>query len=234
MSTAALKRLGVIVPSSNTVAEAGTLEVLGRSGGISAHFTRLRVTGVADDDGSRTQFDEPRFRDAAGLLADADVGLILWSGTSSAWLGWRKDRRVTDTIAAHCGIPSMTATTAINARLERIGATSIGLVSPYVEAIESSIVRNYREIGIDVAAAERLDLTVGTDYGKVDPSVLSDMAARVAKSAPDAIVILCTNLNGAPVVDPVRSVTGIPVLDSVRVAAEEAVVALTELEELTV
>jgi maleate isomerase len=220
------RRLGVIVPSSNTVAEAGTLSVLAGADRVVAHFTRLRVVSVSDDDGSLAQFDEPGFAAAADLLADAGVDLMLWQGTSSSWLGWKADERITASIGTRCGVPAMTATTAINRRLSRMGARRIGLVTPYVEGLERRIARNYGDIGIEVAAAARLDLTVNTEYAKVPPARLAAMAAKVAEASPDAIVVLCTNLAGASIADAVAASTGIPILDSVRVAAEEAVAVL--------
>jgi maleate isomerase len=220
------KRLGVIVPSSNTVAEEGTLAALAHDGGIAVHFTRLRVGAIGEGGDSIAQFDTAHFESAAMLLADAGVDMILWSGTSASWLGWEADRQVTDLIERRCGVPAVTATTAINGRLARTGAKRIGLVTPYVEAVEARIKANYREIGIDVVAAERLDLTRNTDYARVSPAQIAAMAGRVAGAGPGAIVILCTNLAGAPVVDAVARSTGIPVLDSVRVAAEEAALAL--------
>ncbi|OJU83467.1 MAG: hypothetical protein BGO11_14865 [Solirubrobacterales bacterium 70-9] len=222
----ARKRLGVIVPSSNTIAEEGTLAALAHDSGIAVHFTRLRVVAIGDGADSLAQFDEAHFAAAANLLADAGVGMILWSGTAASWLGWQADRRVTGIIERQYGVPAATATTAINDRLARMGAKRIGLVTPYVAAIEARIENNYRAIGIDVASAERLDLTRNTDYAEVPPARIAAMAERVAKAKPDAIVILCTNLAGTPIADAVAGATGIPVLDSVRVAAEEAASAL--------
>lgn len=215
------KRLGVIVPSSNTVAEAGTLAAL-RDRGIAVHFTRLRVVAIGEDRDSLAQFDEAHFAAATNLLADAGVDMILWSGTSASWLGWEADRRIVETVERQCHLPAMTATTAINSRLARMGAKRIGLVSPYVDGVERQIKKSYREIGMDVIAAERLDLTRNTDYAGVPPARIAAMAERVAEAAPDAILILCTNLAGAAVAEAVARSTGIPVLDSVRVAAEEA------------
>ena len=44
------------------------------------------------------------------------------------------------------------------------------------------------------------------------------MVRAVARARPDAITILCTNLNGAPLVEALEAETGIPVHDSVATA----------------
>ena len=125
------------------------------------------------------------------------------------------------------GIRTTTAVIAINTELERLGARRIGLVTPYVEALEAAIAANYASIGIDIIAASRLDLTRNTDYAAVGPDTLRTMVRAVAESKPDAIVIMCTNLAGSDLAEPLSRELGIPVLDSVRVAVAHALEAMT-------
>jgi maleate isomerase len=44
------------------------------------------------------------------------------------------------------------------------------------------------------------------------------MARAVARSAPEAIVVMCTNLAGASLVTPLGAELGIPIIDSVHAA----------------
>ncbi len=210
------RRLGMLVPSSNVVLEPETAKLVPADGPVTVHVSRLRVLTISGEDSSSTQFETERFLAAAGLLADAEVDLILWNGTAASWLGFEKDMQLTETIARHLSIPATTSVLAINAELASLGAKRIGLVTPYVEALESQIARNYAGIGIEVAAAERLNLTVNTDFGRVPPEEVAEMCRQVAKARPDAIVVMCTNLAGASVAEPLGRELGIPVIDSVR------------------
>lgn len=216
------RRLGMLIPSSNTVLEPETIRLLPADGSVTSHVSRIGVVTIADDDGSLGQFATQPFLAAASLLRDAAVDLILWNGTASSWLGFAWDARIVEAIQAHTRVPTTTAVMAINGRLAALNARRIGLVTPYVAALEDKIVANYAAIGIAVVAAERLDLTRNTDYADVSPSRIGDMVRAVATARPDAIVIMCTNLAGASVAEPLGIELRIPVIDSVRIAIEHS------------
>ncbi len=218
-----MKRLGMLVPSSNTVLEPETAKILAPHDWLTCHVSRLPVVTISAEDGSRGQFDLPPVLAAAKLLADARVDLILWNGTAASWLGFDRDRTLTEAIEAQTGIPATTAVIAINERLAQLGARRIGLVSPYVEAIESDIVRNYGAAGTEVVAAERLDITDNMAFGLVPAAQVAAMVRAAAQARPDAIVVMCTNLSGASFAETLSTDLGIPVLDSVRVAVEHCV-----------
>jgi maleate isomerase len=61
---------------------------------------------------------------------------------------------------------------------------------------------------------------VNTDYGRVPPARIAAQCRHVAAARPDAIIVMCTNLRGAPVAAAVAAETSIPVLDSVAVTVE--------------
>lgn len=216
------RRLGMLIPSSNTVLEPETARLLPRDGSVTSHVARIGVVTIADNDASHGQFETGPFVAAAELLRDADVDLILWNGTAASWLGFAWDARIVAAIEAQTGIRTTTAVMAINQRLVDLGAKRIGLVTPYVAALETKIVANYASIGLEVVAAERLDLTRNTDYADVAPSRIGDMVRAVTMAKPDAVVIMCTNLAGASVAEPLGAEAGIPVIDSVRAAIEHS------------
>ena len=216
------KRLGMLVPSSNTVVEPAVAKLLPADGPVRTHVSRIGVVTISADERSLGQFTVGQFTAASTLLADAEVDLILWNGTAASWLGFDWDQRIVEAIERQTMTRATTAVMAINTRLAQIGAKRIGLVTPYVAALEARIAENYAAAGIDVVAAERLDLTVNTDYAAVPPDRIAAMCRRVAAARPEAIVIMCTNLAGAPVAEPLSQELGIPVIDSVRAAVEHS------------
>jgi maleate isomerase len=214
------KRLGMLAPSSNTVLEPETMRLLPRDGSVTAHVSRLRVTRIANDAASLGQFDFDRVLASAELLADAEVDVILWNGTAAGWLGFDHDQRMVAAIETRTGIRTTTAVLAINEALAQLEARRIGLVTPYVAAIEARIIDNYRGIGIETASSIRLDLTENTAYADVTPAEIAGMVRKAAKVPLDAVLILCTNLAGASVAPALAAELGVPVLDSVKVAIE--------------
>ncbi|MBS1165054.1 MAG: Asp/Glu/hydantoin racemase [Proteobacteria bacterium] len=216
------KRLGMLIPSSNTVVEPETNRLIPPGEPVSVHISRLKVVQLTADDGSLRQFELDRILAAADLLADAKVDLILWNGTAASWLGFERDAVMIKAIEEATGIRATTAIVALNDRLKDIGARRIGLVTPYVEALERRIIDNYEAAGFEVAAAVRANLTVNTDYAAILPATIADMAREVARTPVDAILILCTNLAGASIATPLSAELGVPVLDSVVVAFEHS------------
>ena len=219
-----MKRLGMLVPSSNTVAEPESAALLPLDGSVTMHVSRLRVVTISDDAGSLDQFERARIEAAVDLLADAKVDVILWNGTAASWLGFERDTELVATIEAQTGIRATTAIIALNAELARIGVRRIALVTPYIEALETKIIANYRAAGIEVVAASRLDLTENAAYADITPHEISVMIRTLAMDRDDieAVLILCTNLAGSSIAEELESDIGIPILDSVRVAVEHA------------
>jgi maleate isomerase len=216
------QRIGVLTPSSNTALEPLTSAMVAGLPGVSAHFSRFRVTEISMGDKSQSQFDERTILDAAKLLADAKVDVICWSGTSASWLGFERDRALCARITEATGIPATTSVLALNELLAAQGARTLGLVSPYVEDVQRRIVANYAELYVECISERHLDLSVNFSFAEVAPDTLRTMIREVAQKKPDAITVMCTNLHGAPLVEEMEGEFGIPIYDSVATVVWKA------------
>lgn len=210
-----IHRLGILVPSSNTVVEMEAPKLIPKNESVTLHFSRFRVTVISDSSSSLAQFEQQAMFDAATLLADAEVDQIAWTGTAASWLGFERDQALCAAIRARTGIPTTTAVIAINAELSALGARRIALVTPYTAALEKQIIRNYASIGIKTVASEHLNLTRNTDMAAVTEERIAEMCRATSKTAPDSIIIMCTNLRGASISADLTAQLGIPVIDSV-------------------
>ncbi len=210
-----VQRIGLLLPSSNTVVEPEAHRLIPRDGSITLHFSRFRVTVISDDTGSTGQFELESMLQGALLLADAKVDHIAWAGTAASWLGFARDEALVEAIESRSGIPATTAVLAINSQLRKLGARRIGLVTPYVAAIEERIIENYRQRNVEVTASRRLDLTVNTDFAAVPEERIEAMARDVASARPDVIVIMCTNLRFGRRARDLSRILNLPVIDSV-------------------
>lgn len=208
-------RLGVLTPSSNTALEPLTSAIVAGLPGATAHFSRFRVTEIALDAAARGQFDDSKILAAADLLADAKVDVIGWSGTSSGWLGFDRDRQLVERIRERTGIAATTAVLALNELLALRQVKQLALVAPYTPDVQARIVANYRAIGIEIVGERHLGIRVNHDFAGVTPHTLRELIDDVARARPQAITTFCTNLRAAQLAAEVERMHGIPLLDTV-------------------
>ncbi len=175
--------------------ELAAIEVIGKARG-----RNLPALGMAEFD----------------LLAEAHPDRLVWGGTAAGWLGFDLDRYLCERIEERTGIPATSSLLATNARLRELGVRRIGLVTPYEQELETRIIGIYKAAGTDVVASERLDITVNTEYANVPPTQIFEMSKTVAQNGAEAIVILCTNLAGAAIINAASEAMGLPVLVSVE------------------
>ena len=211
-------RLGMLTPSSNTTLEPVTTAMLSGLPHVSVHFSRFRVTEIALTEDALAQFDDRPILQAAELLAHAKVDTIAWNGTSSGWLGFDTDQRLCERIQSATGIKACTSILALNEVLAATGVRRLGLVTPYIDAVQQRIVANYAGLGITCDAERHLGIQDNFAFAEVTQPTLAAMIRDVAAQKPDAIGVLCTNLRAAPLVAALEAETGIPIYDSIATA----------------
>ncbi|KAJ5605510.1 hypothetical protein N7510_008291 [Penicillium lagena] len=208
-------RLGILTPSSNTSLEPLSQAIIAKLPNVSVHFSRFTVLKISLEDDALAQFQTQKILEAARLLADANVDIIGWSGTSSGWLGFHADEELCETITAATGIPATTSVLALNKAVRALSITDLGLVTPYLDNVQAAIVKTYATIAVDCRKERHLGLSKNSDFGNVEESTLDEMVADVVARHPQAITTFCTNLRAAQRVDYWEDKHGVIVLDTV-------------------
>lgn len=216
-STTRPRRIGMIVPSSNTCLEPQTYRILGNRTDVTVHFTRIPVTRIALDDSSDRQFDAAVMREAGRLLATADVDVIAWNGTSGSWLGSDHDRELVSEITDATGVPATTSTLAYLEAFRASATERIALFTPYTEEVNRQIIASYEREGIKTVDHRALGLSDNESFARVTDDDMRPGSREMAAAAPDALIYLCTNLYGANITAEIEESTGVAVLDSVAV-----------------
>lgn len=211
------KRLGMLTPSSNTVLEPVTYAMLAGVPDITAHFGRFKVTEIALSDRSLGQFDDSQILRAAELLAHAKVDVIAWNGTSAAWIGFGSDERLCERITEATGIPACTTVLAYREIFSRQGITRVGLVSPYTDDVQRRIQANWGAAGFACTAERHLGITDNFSFAEISSDTIGGMIRAVAAEGCEAVVVLCTNMDGARIGPALEAELGVPVYDSVAV-----------------
>jgi maleate isomerase len=212
-------RIGMITPSSNTMVEPLTSAMTAHLlDDLSVHYARIPVTRIALDQGSLDQFEREAMLGAARLLADANVDVICWNGTSGAWKGIAADQAICAAITAETGIPATTGTLAQIEAFRAHGVRRYALAVPYLAEVRDAIIQVYGAAGYTCVASAHLGISTNFAFAEVDLDTLRDLVRRADHSDAEAVVVVCTNLAAARVVEELEQALGKPVHDSLVVS----------------
>ena len=221
---ATCKKVGFIVPSSNTAVEPITNAIFqSLNSNIICLFTRIQVKTVGTDANSTSQFATETMVEAACLLADAQVDAIVWNGTSGMWVGHglEADKKLARAMQDATGIPCSTTTLATIVALERLNVKRLTIAVPYTEALTAKLVEFYTGCGYHVAAAERLENTPSSnlEIAKSSEESISRVIERCVSSQAHAVIVACTNWPASGSVEKLERKHGVPIVDSITVTA---------------
>jgi maleate isomerase len=211
------RRIGMIVPSSNTVLEPETMRLVAPLGDrVSIHFARVGVTQISTSEQSSAQFGLAGMIAAAELLAGTRPDAILWNGTAASWLGLARDEALAARMAEATGTACTTTMLLYRAAFAAMGIRRLALVTPYTAEIQSSVLANLGGLGIDIVAERHLGDAGNFSYAEYsDGFVANELRAAIETRQPDAAAVMCTNYRGARAAADIEAELGIPVLDSV-------------------
>ncbi len=217
--------IGMLTPSSNTVLEPYMCAILHQLlPEVTAHFQRFTVREISLDDKAMAQFKNDALIEAAKVLSDARMDVIAWAGTAAGWRGFEIDQELCAEITAATGAPATTSVLALNEILDRTNVRRFGLITPYLTEVQKQIVANYAAAGHEVVTERHLGDKGNFSFSEYDEPTIAGMIREVAKDKPEAIVVLCTNFRGAPLVEEIEREIGIPVYDSVSATVWKALV----------
>lgn len=213
------RRLGMLTPSSNTVLEPMSAAMLNGLSEVSVHFGRFPVTEISLKDRARGQFEIEPMLAAAGLLADAQMDVICWNGTSAGWLGLDKDEALMAAIEKRTGIPACSSVLALIEIFRTTDLRRFGLVTPYLDDIQAAIIQTFQDAGFTCPTERHLGDPGNYSFAEVSEDTIRQMCRDVAKDGEiDAITIFCTNLCGASIVAEMEAELGLPIYDTVATA----------------
>jgi maleate isomerase len=99
--------------------------------------------------------------------------------------------------------------------IRRANAQRVGIVSPYTDDVQKRIGEVWSHASAPVHAERHLGIRDNFSFGEIEPQTIADMIRAVVRDGCDAVVILCTNMNGARVAAELEPELGVLILDSV-------------------
>ena len=125
------------------------------------------------------------------------------------------DVRLCERITAATGIAATTSMLALNEVLAATDVKQLGFVTPYRDDVQDRILTNYGALGLACRGERHLGLQDNFSFSEVTRQQIAEMTRAVAREAPQAIAVICTNLNAAWLVDGLEREVGIPIYDTI-------------------
>jgi maleate cis-trans isomerase len=211
----ARKRIGVIVPSTNTTCEADYQMVVPR--GITVHGQRLWLTNDALGEEGMNRMNA-EIETGARYLATARVDVIAYGCTTGSFYrgpGW--DREMVEMIQRTAGVPAIATSPSVVEALRSFGARRISVATPYPEWNNQQLRRYLEAMGFEVLnlAAEPVAAASGNQgINEQDPAVVADFASAACRPEADALLCSCTAWRSVEAVGEIERRTGKPVVTS--------------------
>ena len=207
-----MKRIGLMVPSSNTTVEPEFYRALPRD--ITLHTARLYLTRIAPEAIERMVED---MEAQAKLLASADVDVIVLGATAPSFLkGLGYDRELIQKIETATGKKATTTSTALIEALRHVGARRVVLGSAYDEKVNGIAKAFIEASGIEVLGMQGLSLVDNLVVGRLGADTAYDLALKVHRTDADAIALSCTNWQTMDAIERIERETGKPAVSTTQ------------------
>jgi maleate isomerase len=206
-------RLGILLPSVNTVAEPQIQAML--PDGVSLHTTRLKLTGSTEEEllGMTNNVE-----DASRLLADLEPTRILFHCTATTTFDVGMPARLRERITAATGLPATITSEALVAAFRTLGARKLVLVTPYIRSVNEREVDFLQHHDISVLSEFGYGLPGGKEFSRVEPAEWYRLVMEHRHSDADAYFISCAQVRSAEIIDVLEHDLQRPVVTSNQAA----------------
>ena len=130
------RRIGLIVPSSNTVAEVDFYRRLPE--GATLHTARMYLEDVTAD-AEVTMLDEHLPRAVADIATTRPDVVVFACTSAGALRGNAAEQALIDSISGQTIAPTVSVAAAVRTAIESRGARRIGVITPYVTRLNDKI-----------------------------------------------------------------------------------------------
>ena len=214
------KRVGLIVPSPNTVMEPDLLRNLPPQ--VTLHTARMLVEGRITIEAEERLLDEymPKAAQEIGTMRP-DV-VIFRCTSAEALRGPDYAESLRQELAHATGAPTVTVLSAVAEELRRLNAKRVAVLTPYSPEVNETIQRSLEEMGYQVVHMDGLDIRDGFGFAEVTPEEIVEYARKQMRGVEaDCLFVSCANLRAVEALDDIREAVGMPVVTSIQAVIEE-------------
>jgi maleate isomerase len=212
------RRIGLIVPSSNTTMETEIPAMLRASspdsGAYTFHSSRMRMTHVTPEALAAMDAESDR---CATELADARCDVIAYACLVAIMAqgdGYHEvsEKRLCKRATLEDGaIPVVSSAGALVEALQQMGVRKTALVTPYMKPLTARVAAYIEHEGITVADTVSLEVPDNLAVGRLDPANLLEAWKRLDLTGCDALVLsACVQMPSLAALQAVEDACGLP------------------------
>jgi maleate isomerase len=222
-------RLGLMIPSSNTMMETDFIRDL--PAGIALHTARMFMVDT-------TAAGENRMLDEFALPAARDIGsarpdVVVFGCTSAGALrGNDFDAELCAQISELTGAPTVSTIASVRDAIQASGAGTVGVITPYVDELNERIRASIEADGTRVAAIAGLGITDNFEIAEVTADEIVALAERalgeLAQTGRIGLAFAsCTNFGAMAARQAIAGRLGVPVITSNQAVLAAAIARLS-------
>ena len=209
------KRIGLMVPSTNTTCEADFQMAVPR--GVTVHGQRLWMTNESNGDEAYVRMNA-EIESGARYLATAHVDVVVYGCTTGSFYkgpGW--DTEMLALIRREAGVPAVATSPSVVEALRFFRARRISVATPYPDWNNRRL-RAYLEAQgfevLNVDGEPRAAAAGNQGINDQDPESVTEFAACACRPEADALLCSCTAWRSVEAIAAIEARTGKPAVSS--------------------
>jgi maleate isomerase len=205
------KKLGLILPSSNTTTEPDFHRVLPDN--VSLHTSRIWVVDVTHDGLEEMNRDAEMAAKYVGTTAPDAIAYACTSGSFIGGPGYDQAllARITDEAG---GVASVGTSPSMVEALRAVGVKRVAVVTPYTDAINEGLITFLTAHGFDVLSIAGMGIVSNLKIGDQTPEAILEFAKANLDADADGYFLSCTNWRSMEIADQLERESGKPVVTS--------------------
>ena len=211
------KRVGLLIPSSNTVMEVDFYRHLPDS--VTVHTGRMYMesTTVQGEGEMLDVYAIP----TAEVLATTRPHIVVFGCTSAGALrGNEYDADLCRRISETTGSPTVSVIDSVRRELNATRARKLAVLTPYIDELNRRIKASVEADGLEVVAIHGMGISVNFDLAGVEPSEIVAFAQERLGTNPqvDALFVSCTNYRALSALPRLKQIYSLPIVTSNQAA----------------
>ncbi len=204
-------RLGVLVPSVNTVVEPDMYRMAPRE--ITIHFSRLPVPSDETTVENLKRLED-HLEESLESLAQAKIRAVAFACTSGSFIeGPSWDRHLVERMEKIVS-PATTTSESIISALRSLNLTNLALVTPYPDPINELMKAYLSSQRCHVVNLKSLRLSSSQEIRRVNPKTIYELGVSANTDKAEGLLISCTDFQAIPIIEALEEKMKKPVISS--------------------